>query len=551
MKRLCVFFFYDHQGIVDEYVEVLLEGMKKSVDRFVIVCNGLLKPEGRRIFRKFTDTVIVRENKGLDVWAYKTAIDFLGWEEICSYDEFIMMNHTICGPLFPFGDMFTEMDGSDVDFWGITMYYGGGCTRPTAWPDNGYEYVQDHIQSHFIAVRSHMLKSHEFQKYWSNIPEINSYSDSVSFHESVFTRRFSDMGFTYRCYIDCDDVSDYDVYPLMFNSHVLIRDKKCPIIKRKRNVLPFVHVRFHDSYYGLRDMTDAIEECTHYDMDLVYKNTLRTSSLYDYQRGTVLGFISSEKDNVTCKPVDKKKTGIILNVNNYEYFKYFKEYLNHKLSGFNLIVIAGKDNDVGQYLGSDVNIVASYDLENSGQLFTVIEEQSDNYEYLFILSFNTLKNHCNKSFDYNTLLMEFDSFFNSINQINSVTDILENNKVLGLLVPPLPVLGFNPYDYSVYRTQNFKRVMQYSEYIEVMNSEENHYHFPANNIFACKTKAVKGFAESLEKCFGFTNGLSYDLLLPLYVQSKGYYSARVMTEYNAKMYTAMLEELLYTKGVLK
>lgn len=551
MKRLCVFFFYDHQGIVDEYVEVLLDGMKKSVDRFVIVCNGLLKPEGRRIFRKFTDTVIVRENKGLDVWAYKTAIDFLGWEEICSYDEFIMMNHTICGPLFPFEDMFAQMDSSDVDFWGITMYYGNGEKRPSAWPDNGYEYLQGHIQSHYIAVRKHMLQSYEFQKYWAEIPPIETYSDSVSLHESVFTRRFSDMGFTYRCYIDCDDISGYDMYPLMHNAHVLIQEKHCPIIKRKRNVFPFLGLLNHDFNYGLRDMVNAVSGCTDYNIDIVYKNTLRTSPLYDFQRGSLVDFISSGKGKTECKPIDKEKMGIILNINNFVFFKDFKDYLNRALSGFEVIVIADKNDGIDEYLASDVKIVERYELESSAQMLSALEEQSDKYEYLFVLSFDTLKKHFHKSFDYNTLLMEFDSLLESADQANYAADAFENNSILGILVPLVPVAGAGLNELNYYRTQYFESVSRYAEFIDVLHSKENHYYFPANNIFACKAEAVKGFAESLKKCFGSTDDLPYDLLLPLYAQSRGYYTARIMTEYNAKIHLAILEDLLYTKGVLK
>lgn len=549
MKRLCVFFFYDRQGIVDEYVEVLLDGMVHNVEKLAVVCNGVLSPEGRRIFRKYTDLIIVRENTGLDVWAYKTAIEYLGWDEIYKYDEFIMMNHTICGPLFPLENMFAEMDSIDVDFWGLTMYYGGNI-RPKDWPENGFDTIQDHIQSHFIAVRHHMLTSFEFRKYWEDMPSIDSYEESVALHESVFTKKFSDIGFTYHVYInDCDP--EICRYPLMFYSHELIRKKKCPVVKRKRNVyLPFEGLQNSDFNYGLRDMFEAINECTDYDIDLIYKSTLRTSPLYFFQRGSLTDFISSEKGNAVYKNIDKEKTGIILNINNPDLFKYFGDQLNRILSGFEVIVIADKDHDVREYLDSDVKIAARYDLGSSGQFLSIPEEHADKYKYLFLLSFDNMSKRF-KSLDYNTLKMEFDSFIYSAGQMNYVADAFDNNKLLGLLVPPFPIASANRYSLTSYRLNNSKCIKQYSEYLDVVYSEDNHYYFPANNIFACKPEVIKGFSASLEKCFGSSDNLPYDLLLPLYAQSKGYYTGRVMTEYNAKIHISMLEDMLYNKGEIK
>lgn len=547
MKRLCIFFFYDHQGIVDEYVDVLLNGLAGSIDRFIAVCNGKLTPEGRRIFRKYTDRVIVRENKGLDVWAYKTAIDDLGWDEICSFDEMIMMNHTICGPIFPFEDMFAEMDSRNVDFWGINMYFGG-AKRPNNWPDNGYETIQDHLQSHFIAVRKHMLCSYEFQRYWRDMPPIESYGDSVGLHESVFTKKFSDMGFSYDCYISCDR-EGATTYPLMFDAHTLIREKKCPIVKRKRNVYqPFEIVINNDLNYGVGDMFKAIEECTDYDTDLIYKNTLRTSPLYAFQRCTLTDFISTEEGNASYKPIDKKKTAVILNVNNFEFFLMFKDKLNEMLSGFDVIVIAEKD--IREYLSDEINISAGYELSSKGSFLNAMEENADRYEYFFTLSFDTLSKHI-KSYDRSTLKMELDSLICSQGQMNYTAAAFENNKVLGLLAPQVLLAGPNVGNFNWYREQNAACVQKYAEYLDVIHSEDNHYHFPANNIFACRTDAVKGFSESLEKCFGSSHELPYDLLLPLYAQSKGFYTGRVMTEYGTRVYLSLLENMLYTKGELK
>ena len=72
MKRLGIFFFYEKNGVVDEFILYYLADLVKNLSELVVVCNGKLSEQGDAAFRQFTDRIIVRENKGLDVWAYKT-----------------------------------------------------------------------------------------------------------------------------------------------------------------------------------------------------------------------------------------------------------------------------------------------------------------------------------------------------------------------------------------------------------------------------------------------------------------------------------------------
>lgn len=73
VKRLGIYFFYEKEGIVDSYVKYFFKDYVKQVTDMIVVCNGQLNEEGHKFFEQYTKSVIVRENKGLDVWAYKTA----------------------------------------------------------------------------------------------------------------------------------------------------------------------------------------------------------------------------------------------------------------------------------------------------------------------------------------------------------------------------------------------------------------------------------------------------------------------------------------------
>ena len=122
-KRLILYFMYDKDGIVDDYVPYMLRELKKNSTEILVVCNGKLTRESREKLQEVTPNVLVRENKGFDVWAYKTGLEYYGWDKIRSFDEVIMMNFTIMGPVYPLEEMFKTMDQRDLDFWGITMFH--------------------------------------------------------------------------------------------------------------------------------------------------------------------------------------------------------------------------------------------------------------------------------------------------------------------------------------------------------------------------------------------------------------------------------------------
>ena len=131
------------------------------------------------------------ENKGLDVWAYKTALDSYGWAKLTEFDEIVMTNSTLMGPVRPLKEMFDAMwENQDLDFWGLSIHHGAKSN-----PFKGkhlYNYLPVHIQSHFIVYRQRFVKAPELQNYWDNMPMIESYTDSVQRYEAVFTKQFED-----------------------------------------------------------------------------------------------------------------------------------------------------------------------------------------------------------------------------------------------------------------------------------------------------------------------------------------------------------------------
>ncbi|MFD2056928.1 rhamnan synthesis F family protein [Mesorhizobium calcicola] len=278
MRRVAVFSLYNERGIADDYVIFLLGKLREFVERIVVVSNGNLSKLSEIAIRNSCDQLLVRKNEGFDVWGYKTGIEAIGFDDLSGYDELILLNDTCYGPLFPFSEMFSEMERRDCDFWGSAAHQ-----QMTPNPFTGTGHLPRHLTANFIAVRKDMLKSHAFKKYWENLPEIKTYVDAIVLHESRFTKHFTDLGYTAEAYVDPDQYGSR--YPAFINVDETITNR-FPLLKRR----PF----FHDPAFLNAEGIDlpralrVLKETSDYDLNLIWRNVLRSSELRNLNTNAAL-----------------------------------------------------------------------------------------------------------------------------------------------------------------------------------------------------------------------------------------------------------------------
>ena len=147
-KRLAVAFFYDEAGVVDDYFLHLVKSLKPFVAHTIFVSNGLLTKDSELAIGPLVEQVLIRENEGFDVGAYKAAIEAIGYENLAEYDEMILYNHTFYGPIYPFSEMFGEMENRKCDFWGITIH------KEIPNPFTKVGILPKHVNSHFIGQKA-------------------------------------------------------------------------------------------------------------------------------------------------------------------------------------------------------------------------------------------------------------------------------------------------------------------------------------------------------------------------------------------------------------
>ena len=83
MKRLGIFFCYDKQGIIDDYIFHFLDDICQNLEELCIVSNGKLMDISQEKLKKYTNNLVFRPNRGFDAVAWRDVmVDNYGFEKL-------------------------------------------------------------------------------------------------------------------------------------------------------------------------------------------------------------------------------------------------------------------------------------------------------------------------------------------------------------------------------------------------------------------------------------------------------------------------------------
>lgn len=554
VKRLGIYFFYDKDGIVDSYVEYFLDDLVKNIDRLVVVCNGKILNSDREKIKRYTEEIIVRPNEGLDVWAYKTALEYIGWKICEVYDEIVLCNSTSMGPVYPFSEMFLEMNTRDVDFWGITKVndikeFDFGC--------NPYGYLPEHVQSFFTVYRQGFVKSVELKEYWDQIPEIKTYYESVGLHESYFTKYFSDKGFIWDVYVNTDDLKKITENPLMYYPTKMISDYKCPVFKRRVFFHEYKDTLLHTTGETAIVLYKYLEENHLYDVNMIWDNILRCYNHTEIARQMHLNYTLSTTLNnglMSLEGGSIRRIALIMHLyfddlieSSFEWAEKMpsntdifittdteskKKYIEHvfksiKCKSLDVRLIENRGRDVSALLVGIGPEVLKYDLVCffHDKKSTNVSPGSVGDSFAYKCFSNLLYNKC---------------------YVKNVINLFEENPRLGLAVPPPPNHGIYHELYGRNWTINFENTKKLCESLDVRVPMNPHVDpiAPYGTEFWFRPRAMKKLfekkwsyedfplepmemdgtiAHAVERCYQFV------------AQSEGYYSAIIMSDQFARI----------------
>lgn len=549
VNRLLIYFFYDADGIVDRYVPYMLEGLREHCTEIFVICNGKLTPEGRGKLENIADEVYVRENKGFDVWAYKTALEHYGWDKLAEYDEVIMMNHTIMGPIYPFKEMFDKMNSKDLDFWGITAYHK---VPYDPFGTISFGYIPWHIQSSFIAVRNKMLKSSEFHDYWKTRPEINNYNDAVGKHEAIFTKTFQDKGYVCESYIDDEYLRECTDHPISRMPLEMARDYRCPIFKRKLFFNNYEDFLWSSTGGQNRQLLEFLDKETDYDIDMVWENILRTCNMADIKACLHLNYILPN-DSV-IGPETKCRTALVMHLYFEDLIEYCYQYalsmpkstrvvittdtekkaekireifLNGVFDDVHIIVAENRGRDVGPLLVEATPYIFDADL-----VCAVHDKKVKQLSYL--IKGKSFSDRC------------FENCLSTPEYVQNIIHTMMSSKRMGMLCPPPPNFADYYPTIGMEWGPNFEMTKKLADKLElkVNISQTKEPVAPVGGMFWFKPNALKPLFDYRWKYEDFpkepieddgTILHAIERIYPYVAQNSGYYAGWCMTTPQAQL----------------
>jgi len=278
LRRIGIFSFHDERGIVDDYVVFFLKELGKFVERIIFVSNGPLSDDSKGVLDGCVAEVVIRPNDGCEIIAYKEGLERIGFDAGGVYDELLMVDHTCYGPLFPFSELFAEMERRPCDFWGIAAHLATKSNPQTGTSASPY-----HLNANFIAVRRDMLRSPAFREYWSTIKPQDKFADAAPSHEAAFTEHFARLDYRAECYLDSAKYGTSD--PATFAIDETLLDRS-PIMDRRAflNDPRVLERNACDLPRALR----ILEQTSDYDRSLIWRNILRGAELRTLNTNTAL-----------------------------------------------------------------------------------------------------------------------------------------------------------------------------------------------------------------------------------------------------------------------
>lgn len=441
MKRAGIFLFYDPEGKVDDYILGCLGSLQEHMDYLLVVSNSPLDETNRKRLESVSSEVMERKNVGYDVGAYRDGLRHLGWDHMGDYDELVLFNYTFFAPIHPWAGLFERTDKWDTDFWGITEH---DEVRPH--PFLPKLVMPRHIQSHWIAVRASLSTTKDWRSYWEDMPPIESYNDSIQWHESRFTGYFNALGYRHEVAYNVDDYPSAN--PVFDNANLLLQDG-CPILKR-RNLF---HNPLHLDRFAIIG-ADMLEQArlAGYDTDLILSNLARTSKPRDLVTNAGLTWVVPQSaSEETYAAAATQKVLAVAHIFYADMAEEILERLSVLPKGYYLVATTSNEENQAQIravmerygVEGEVRVVASNRGRDIGAFLVDCNDVLASGKWDIVV-----KIHSKKSVqdDYNAAQLFkthlYDNLLNSRAHVANILAEFATHPALGMVLAPLPHMGY-------------------------------------------------------------------------------------------------------------
>lgn len=187
MKRIAIFAHYDGDDEVKPYIVFHLRELAKVCDRVDFVSHAQLSDVELAKAAAHCERAFTRDNVGYDFGMWQHALDGL---DLSAYDELVLTNSSIYGPVCSLAPVFERMHRGGADFWAITD------NHEIAW----------HLQSYFLTFTRRVFTSEAFTRFWTSVLPYRSKWQVIRSYELGLTQFLVEAGFRAAAYVPSDSL---------------------------------------------------------------------------------------------------------------------------------------------------------------------------------------------------------------------------------------------------------------------------------------------------------------------------------------------------------
>ena len=534
---------------VEDYVLYCLKGLQNVVDEILFVMNGEVDLESIQKIQKIGIDVLVRDNKDYDFGAWKAGIEYLGYDNLKLYEELLLTNGSFYGPIYPFSEMWTEMNKRECDFWGINRHPD---INLYAIPNDRNTRYDEHIQSYWLVFRKKILISEDFKNFWNNLKNLDSFPKAMGYGEFKLTKYFEKLGYKSDTYMNFDKYSHLiERNPTFLTDKQVIEDR-CPIIKRKYfcGLKDLILKYCNDT--GPKNLLEFLNKEKIYDINLIWDDLLEKHNLSQLNDSLHLNFILPESVRKTTL-MGKSKSAVIFYIYPIDLIEYCYQYAKNIPEDMDVFVVNTAmevQKECKKYFSKLPNKVEFRLQKNRGRdntaLFITCKDLVEKYNYICFLHakkspyFNSeitsddFRNHC-----FNSLLI-------SKNYIYNIISAFDENPRLGILGP----IQMNTGRICIIGkewTKNYEESKKFlKKHLNIEKELDPHVVFPIGGMYWFRTEALKKlfayqwkFEDFPEEPLPQSDGLLTHVLervIGIFAQQEGYYTTWVLSDKYAENY---------------
>lgn len=556
-NRLAIYFLSEEYGRTDEYINYMLEAIKKYAQKVVIISNTLEENE-KKAFSNVADEFYKTDAESSFVAYYNALTDIKNKNE---YDEIIFLNSNIFGPLYEM-TFIDEPQNKLADFYGL---------KQDIWMSNLDGKGSNPLNPDFFVLKNNIICDDEFLNSWAEglkLDNIDKDGKELDFDLQVIGKVITEYLLKNQ-YVYAPFVKKINQGTYIGDTKGITVEGGYPVVSKENIVNDYDIVLDNSRGEEAKGILEYIKNNTKYPYEYLISHIIKASNTYDIYNALKLNYIlPSNVSNNIDKVLGDKKAVIVVHIFYMDLIQYFSRYILDIPKEID-VILTTTDSEKGEILektfrpvlGDRLKVIVS--VGAGRELAALLVEARDiikDYDYICFTHDKKSPHNNNQSVsrDFQELIVE--NVLDTGKYITNIIEAFNNDYNLGLLVPPQPLHG--GYFASLGRrwTVNVDVVNDLLETLNInAQVDEKKPPLATGSSFWCRKEALQPLLDKAWSHEDFVpepmpsdGTISHGLerSFAFIAQSQGFYTGMVMTINNASIeYTNreyLLEKLHYS-----